>query len=95
MLMRNDDMVFDIIYTAIDEVNRQLSKERQVAKSLDAKLSEVLDSLGLINFVVIVEQSIQERLGISITLTDERAMSQTNSPFVSVKALAEFITALL
>ena len=39
-----------------------------------------LDSLALVSLIVAVEQNIEDEFGISITLADERAMSQENSP---------------
>lgn len=54
-----------------------------------------LDSLGLVNLVVALEEIIQERFNISISLVDEKAMSQTNSPFSNVKSTVLYIKELL
>ena len=54
-----------------------------------------LDSLALVSLIVAVEQNIEDEFGISITLADERAMSQENSPFRTVSSLADYIEALL
>lgn len=94
--MANDrDTIAALLLSAIDEVNQRLSEEQRIKKSLDTKLSEELDSLGLINFVVVVEEKIREQLRVTITLTDERAMSQINSPFLSTQALVSYIMSLL
>jgi acyl carrier protein len=50
-----------------------------------------LDSLGLVNFIVSVEENINNRFDVSISIVDEKAMSQKNSPFKSVDSLAEYI----
>ena len=56
--------------------------------------SAVLDSLGLVRLVLEVEQRIAEKFDWSVTLADERAMSQHRSPFRTVSTLAEYITML-
>ena len=55
----------------------------------------VLDSLGLVNLIVAVEQAVEDRFDCSITLADERALSQENSPFATVRSLAEYLSLLL
>jgi len=69
-----------------------------VARGLQAPLygSEGgLDSLGLVSFIVAVEQAIEERLGLAITLADEKAMSQQNSPFRTIASLVDYVVGLL
>jgi acyl carrier protein len=51
----------------------------------------LLDSLGLVRLIVDLEQRLQDEYGISLTLADERAMSQKNSPFRTVQSLAGYI----
>jgi acyl carrier protein len=53
-----------------------------------------LDSLGLVSFIVAVETEIEDRFGETLTLADERAMSQRHSPFRTVLSLAEYIKAV-
>lgn len=55
----------------------------------------VLDSLGLVTLIVDLEQRIEDEFGASLTLANERAMSQVNSPFRSVGSLAEHVHGLL
>lgn len=50
-----------------------------------------LDSLGLVSFIIALEQALQDELGLSITLADEKAMSQKNSPFRTVETLTDYI----
>ena len=56
--------------------------------------SSHFDSLGLVNYIVDVEQALDEELGVAVTLADERAMSQTRSPFRTVQALMDYIMTL-
>ncbi len=55
----------------------------------------VLDSFGLVNLILDVEQRLQVECGVSVVLADERAMSQKHSPFLTVDTLASYICRLL
>ena len=55
----------------------------------------VLDSMGLTTVIVDVEQTLNDRFGLALTLADERAMSQKNSPFRSIQSLADYILTLV
>lgn len=68
---------------AIDEETRLIGKEA------------VLDSLALVTLIVDLEERIEEDLGVVLSLTDDRAMSQRSSPFRSVGALVGYIEELI
>lgn len=55
----------------------------------------LLDSLGLVTLIVDLEQKIEETFDVALTLANERAMSQKNSPFLTVGSLADYICALI
>lgn len=55
----------------------------------------ILDSLGLVSLIVDIEQKLNEKCGISITIADERAMSQEKSPFRTVDTLAQYVKLLI
>jgi acyl carrier protein len=54
-----------------------------------------LDSLGVVALIVEVEQRLEIHHAISVTLANDRAMSQRNSPFRTVGALSDYILATL
>jgi acyl carrier protein len=54
----------------------------------------VVDSIGLVTLIVDVENRVAEETGQSVSLMDDRAMSQTRSPFRTVGSLAEYVTEL-
>jgi len=92
------DDILKVIYDAVDDLNQQLPENDKLEKSLDQDLygmSGDLDSLGLVNLVVATEQYVEESLDVLISLTDERAMSQKNSPFRTIGTLAEFVEKLV
>jgi len=53
--------------------------------------SSILDSMDLVQFIVEVEQFLDEDYGIEIQLASEKAMSRRNSPFISLKSMCDFI----
>jgi len=96
--MTNNKRITNVIFSAVEEVNGQLPRKQRLEKSIDTILfgkSGKLDSLALVNLIVAVEEKIQEEFGVTVTLADERAMSQTNSPFKSLGTLADYVALLL
>jgi acyl carrier protein len=86
--------VIDAIHSAVDDLNEILDADERLGKSPDEALigkDAKLDSLGLVNLIVLVEEKIQQKFGVGITLVDERAMSQSKSPFRTLGSLAEFV----
>lgn len=90
--------IVDSVFGAIDELNPQLEQRQQVVKDEATKLfgnGSTLDSLGLVNLILAVEQRISDDFEAAVTLADERAMSRRNSPFRSVESLIDYIEELL
>jgi D-alanine--poly(phosphoribitol) ligase subunit 2 len=86
--------VVDAINSAVDDLNEILGADESLGKSPEEALigkDARLDSLGLVNLIVLVEEKIQQKFGVGITLVDERAMSQSKSPFRTLGSLAEFV----
>ena len=87
--------VLEIVYKVITEMNEE--REVQLELSEDTILfgqDSTLDSLGLVNLIVGVEQLIAEA-GIEISVTDDRTMSQARSPFRSVQSLVDYVHPLV
>ena len=49
----------------------------------------------LVRLIVIIEQNIEDEFDISLTIADERAMSQKQSPFRTIGTLVDYIDILL
>jgi len=96
--VNQNQKIADLIAQIAGEFNEQLEVKIAVNGGNDAPLygrDGVLDSLGLVTFVVAVEQAIEDELGVTLTLADEKAMSQRNSPFRTIGALAAYIEILM
>ena len=55
----------------------------------------ILDSMGLVSLVIAVEQAIEDRYDKAVALADEKAMSQSRSPYRSPLLLAEYAASQL
>jgi acyl carrier protein len=55
----------------------------------------VLDSLGLVHLITLVEQKLEDEHGQSVTLADEQALAQAESPFHSIGSLTNYICFLM
>ena len=51
----------------------------------------LFDSMQLVQFIVEVENLLEDKFGIEIELTSEKAMSRRTSPFISINTLIKFI----
>jgi len=54
-----------------------------------------LDSMQLVNLLIDVEQQVNEQCGTTISIADDRAMSQERSPFRTIGNLADYVALLL
>ena len=96
--MVTTDEVRSVVIEAIDDLNGSLPPERRLDSGTDTVLlgsGSRLDSLGLVNLIMSIEQLIEERYGQAVTLADERALSQKSSPFRTVGTLTEYTAGLL
>ncbi len=92
MLSREE--ILKIIIGIIADLNQSLFKDSPLAKSPDTILfgsGSKLDSLGLVNLIVALEQKIEDEYSVSLTIVDERAMSQSSSPFKTINSLADYV----
>jgi acyl carrier protein len=87
----------ELVYGVIDVLNRQLPPSRRLSKSPETVIvgpSGALDSLGIVNFVVALEEHASDALGISVQLLDESAIVDVDGPFRSVGTLVTFLQTL-
>lgn len=79
--------------SAIEEVNLSAADDKKLSDDPDAVLfgdGSGLDSIGLVNVVMAVEAQLGDLTGQDIVLASEAAMSRRNSPYRSLRALAEY-----
>ena len=74
------DVVLNILYESIDELNEQRRLDSRLVRSPDTRLlgEQVgLDSLGFINLIALIEERCQERFGKTLVLSDAASTAGT------------------
>jgi acyl carrier protein len=87
-------VVLRAIFATIDEINEIQPEGQELGKLPETHLfgqQGKLDSLGLVNFIVSLEQRIAEEFGAAITLADEKALSREKSPFLTIESLTDYV----
>ena len=86
----------EVTQTILLAVHETLSPAEEVSENtaLFGGASE-FDSIAVVSLLAEVEQRINDRYATSVTIADERAMSQKRSPFRNVRSLAEYILQLV
>ena len=90
--MKNE--ITDVVLQTIVEYNKTVNDADKILTEMDVDLyggDSNLDSLGLVSFIVGLEQNIEDKLNKSVSLANEKAMSQNSSPFKNLSSLIEFI----
>jgi acyl carrier protein len=82
--------VRDLVET-FPEVDRFEISEQTVLFGQNSQI----DSLSLVSVVVDLETLFYDRYNLELSLTDDRAMTRTISPFESVKNLVDYIHELI
>ncbi|MGG7074230.1 hypothetical protein U5B43_08265 [Campylobacter sp. 9BO] len=81
-----ENIIKEVVLNLQDNVSVLDSKTHFFGRS-DA----VFDSVGLVSFLIELEEKIYDEFKKNITLSDEKAMSQTVSPFINIKTLSKYI----
>ena len=92
-----ENKIKEIIFKSIEELNENLEKDQKMQLSINTVLlgrDSNIDSITLVNLIVSIEENLEDNLNISVTLADEKALSQKNSPFLTIKTLLDYITLL-
>ena len=90
--------IFKIVFATIEEFNVIYEQKIPLQLGEDTPLygkEGMLDSLGLVSLIVMIEQAIENELEVSLILADEKAMSQETSPFLKVSLLVDYIDRLV
>lgn len=97
----NRNEIENLVLESLGEILSERNEEEQLeAPPVDESTyligrRAVLDSLGLVTMIVNIEQKLSDGNGISVTIADERAMSQEKSPFRTVRTLSDYVSLLV
>ena len=95
-LMNKSDIT-QIVLSAIEMANHGREDSAQIPVKEDTPLygkKGYLDSMSLVSFLIEIEESLMDK-DIQVSLSDEKAMSQSRSPFLSVGTLVDYIETLI
>lgn len=87
-----------IVISALRELGASTENEGLAHPSPTTRLfgkKGLLDSLGMINLILELEETLFEEFEVNIVIADEKALSQKRSPFKDVTSLVDYITTLL
>lgn len=90
----NIESVSSIVYGAIDELNEELPLDRQIRKDETTVIlgsKRELDSLALVNLVVIIEEQFEKEKSIFLNLTADTNLLDENSNLTTLGALIKHI----
>jgi len=96
--MSDPENIIAAIYRAVDWINGELPPDLQLIKAPETRLlgsQSALDSMHLVSLVITIEREVEDAFGVALTLVDERALSMKESPFRSIRSLADYIGILL
>jgi acyl carrier protein len=82
-------IVIETIINYSNEIGKPLGVVDETTRLIGSTSS--FDSSDLIQIIVEIEDKINLEFNADITLTDEKAMSRSTSPFINVETLTKFI----
>jgi acyl carrier protein len=91
------DVLNEILFPVVDEAKKSITSAAKLGRSADSRLfgDNGLDSLGLVRFIVMVEERLEDRTKLQLTLASDKAMSRSSSPFKTLQTLADYISECL
>jgi acyl carrier protein len=90
--------ILKLLFDSIDEMNLDLDPKEKIVKDENTVVfgkDSSLDSIGLVNFITIIEEHLENETGNFVTIADERALSLEDSPFKTIGTLKNYIEVLL
>ena len=86
--------VEQLIIEALNELNDEFPDDEKIIINSDAILfgkDSQIDSLSLVSLIVSIESKLCSILDRDLSLTDDRAMTRSESPFLNVQTLKSYI----
>jgi acyl carrier protein len=86
-----------IVLNAVIEIGRNIDNSNLKSAEKTTRLygkDGNLDSLSLIRLAISIEENLSDELDLEISIVDDKAMSQTRSPFRDVQSLIDYIVSI-
>ena len=93
------EAITQVVFESIEEFNELYDTKVELKEGEETRLfggrEGALDSIGLVSLIVKIEEDIENKFDVPISLTSEKAMSRRTSPFAKVKYLIDYIEELI
>lgn len=89
-----DQLVIDTFKRVASDNEKHFDAQPGAATAIMGTES-IFDSVDLVTFIVALEQSLEDDHNVSVILADDRAMSQSVSPFRTIGSIADYIELLI
>jgi acyl carrier protein len=96
--MINRTEILEIVISTVMTLVETLPEEQKFSVNENTILfgnGSNIDSLSLVSIIVDLETTLSEDLNIDVSLSDDKAMMRTKSPFESIKSLVDYINELI
>ena len=87
-----------LVTSAVEDLSAEYPGETPIRPTPETRLlgpDGIVDSIELVNLIVLVEQKVRDTFQTAVILADERAMSLARSPFRSVRSLVDHVVSRL
>lgn len=94
----NREQISKIVFNSIQKYQDEFDQIIDLSEGEKTRLfggNGQLDSLGLVSLVVKIEEDIEQELGVTLVLADEKALSRRTSPFSRIGHLIDYIEELV
>lgn len=94
----NREKISQVVFKSINKFQVEYDQTIDLSEGEKTRLfggNGQLDSLGLVSLIVNIEEDIEQELGISLVLADEKALSRRTSPFSRIGNLIDYIDELV
>jgi len=85
------ETIDELVKETIRELNEDLNEAALECPDEQTPLFELLDSMAVLDFILGVEERIQQRFGRYVQIADETTMDASATPFKSVGSAVDFI----
>lgn len=96
--MKDFNGIYELIIETISTYNEDMDEKINLEMGKDTPLfgdKGGLSSMALVSLMVEIEQAVEEKYEKTITIADEKAFSQSRSPFRTIGSLCDYIADLL
>lgn len=91
------EKIENIVINAVIEIGETTKNSNLISANKSTRLygrDGNLDSLSLIRLAIIIEENLSDELDLEVSIVDDKAMSQTRSPFRDVQSLIDYIVSI-